>query len=469
MANRFVSPQPQFFADPVTGSPLAGGFLYFYVTGTSTPLNIYTDAALTIAAANPMVLDADGFPTTSIFLQNAAYKVTLKDSNLVDIWTKDPVYASDYSTLAAVMPWNGDPNGHVAGNKGVQGALPGTSMVWDYTNRLLYLCVNTGSASTALWIAINEPADNPPIPMPQGYLTPVSGTPVISSDVISATAVYYTPLTGNTVPIYNGVAFDNTTFTELTLTLTSSQAASTLCDVYVFNNSGTVTLAVGPAWATSTGGAGSRGGPAAITKFNGVWVNSLSITGRNGANAYTIPANTGTYVGTLLIDTVAGQITCHRSVGTRRKWGVWNAYNRYPIVLQEQDPTATWTYATATYRQSRNSALNQCIAMTGLAEEELIVTFDQKLVNTGSPLARAAEIAIGVNSTTVPSDGMRGWYSSQGDSSASASVTIGMNPHASVNVAPALGIQNINSLEQGDTGMNFYGANYSLLQVIYRG
>lgn len=87
-AQRFVLPYQTVIDD--TGVPIPGAFLYFYVSGTSTPLNTYSDAALTVPNTNPVQAnDAGVFP--SIFLQPVNYKVVLTDSLGAEIWTADPV------------------------------------------------------------------------------------------------------------------------------------------------------------------------------------------------------------------------------------------------------------------------------------------------------------------------------------------------------------------------------------------
>lgn len=87
-AARFVLPY-QTVID-ATGTPIPGGLLFFYSSGTSNPLNTYADSALTIPNPNPVQADAGGqFP--NIFMQAAAYKVVLTDSLLNQIWTADPV------------------------------------------------------------------------------------------------------------------------------------------------------------------------------------------------------------------------------------------------------------------------------------------------------------------------------------------------------------------------------------------
>lgn len=86
--SRFYMPHQ--YAPDVTGAPLPGAFLYFYVSGTSTPLDTFQDAALSVPNTNPVVANAAGiFP--DIFLQALSYKVILTDSTGKQIWVSDPV------------------------------------------------------------------------------------------------------------------------------------------------------------------------------------------------------------------------------------------------------------------------------------------------------------------------------------------------------------------------------------------
>ena len=80
----------QFFDN--SGVPLAGGLLYTYEAGTTTPAVTYTSAAGNIANANPIVLDAAGRPPSEVWLSNAySYKLVLKTSTGVLIWTMDNI------------------------------------------------------------------------------------------------------------------------------------------------------------------------------------------------------------------------------------------------------------------------------------------------------------------------------------------------------------------------------------------
>ena len=85
---------PQFTDDD--GVPLNGGKIYSYEAGTSTPLAVYTDSALTIPFSNPIILDSAGRPAGPLYLLTTpAYKFTVTDSNDVTVIpTTDSIIAS---------------------------------------------------------------------------------------------------------------------------------------------------------------------------------------------------------------------------------------------------------------------------------------------------------------------------------------------------------------------------------------
>lgn len=72
------------------GDPLAGGKLYSYEAGTTTPLATYTDQSGSTANTNPIILDASG--EADVWVDAAvAYKFVLHDSSDVEQWTTDNV------------------------------------------------------------------------------------------------------------------------------------------------------------------------------------------------------------------------------------------------------------------------------------------------------------------------------------------------------------------------------------------
>ena len=68
------------------GNPYAGGLLYFYETGTTTPLDTYSNETLASANANPVVANSAGL-FGAIYLKPQVYKVVLKTSAGVTVWT----------------------------------------------------------------------------------------------------------------------------------------------------------------------------------------------------------------------------------------------------------------------------------------------------------------------------------------------------------------------------------------------
>jgi hypothetical protein len=93
----------QFFNN--AGVVLAGGQLFTYAAGSTTPLATYTDSTLAVANGNPVVLDSSGRPTTEIWLQNnTAYKFVLKDANSNTIGTWDNITGIN-SSNSTVSEW----------------------------------------------------------------------------------------------------------------------------------------------------------------------------------------------------------------------------------------------------------------------------------------------------------------------------------------------------------------------------
>lgn len=96
MANLGPAPKAQFFDS--NGDPLVGGKVYTYQAGTSTPLATYTSSAGTSANTNPVILDARG--EANIWFGAGLYKIILKTSADVEIWTVDNVSG----TISSVSP-----------------------------------------------------------------------------------------------------------------------------------------------------------------------------------------------------------------------------------------------------------------------------------------------------------------------------------------------------------------------------
>lgn len=72
------------------GDPYAGGKLYFFIAGTTTPKSVYSTADGAIALGTYVDLDSSGY-APAIYLAPGGYKVQLWDQYNNIIWTQDGV------------------------------------------------------------------------------------------------------------------------------------------------------------------------------------------------------------------------------------------------------------------------------------------------------------------------------------------------------------------------------------------
>lgn len=306
-------------------------------------------------------------------------------------------------TQNQLAAFNGNPNGNVAGYSASVSRR--ASQVVDRSTNEGYLCLSgSGSAAGTVWVK------NMPFTIPaEGYLTANNDptNPILTGDSLGASTLYYTAFRGNQVWVWNGTSFTPLTIPggQLPLALSnSSQAANGIYDALAFQmpNGTTLAIAFSPAWQTPTVGSGARGtgaGTPQLSRVNGILVNAVPQTANNGATSYQIGTGLGTYVGSVWVDSSAGQVTCHRTYGQSRKFGVWNALNREPITLAAGDPTALWTETVSGWQLMHGSAANSASAFVGLPEEEVNVTFSASLdAASGS----GASAGIGLNGTASP-------------------------------------------------------------------
>lgn len=282
--------------------------------------------------------------------------------------------------------------------------------------------------------------------VPQGRLTLTSATPVMITDTTAASAVYYTPYNGNIIPIYDGSVFIFNPFTQLTLTLnTSNHLSGKVYDVFVFLNSGTVTVAAGPAWTSDTARS------AAIAMINGIWTNNASINLTNGSTTYSsISANQATYVGTFRA-TANGQTQMAfrpngGSGGNNCFLGVYNGYNRVTVSSRSVD-TNSYSYTTAVWRSTDSSNSHRASFVDGLGQSFVLVLGMQTSTASG-----AAQYSYGLDSTTTPSASITAAYSSAGFGTMTVVDTI----------PPQIGFHYVQSLESGASGVTFYNSSIGI-------
>lgn len=245
---------------------------------------------------------------------------------------------------------------------------------------------------------------------PGGRLTLTSNTPVMTGDVLAATAVYYTPYQNAQLPIYNGSTWRQLPFTQLTMTLNSSfNTSGKVYDLYVSMQGGSLTLSCmywGGTTARSTTAGGLSGtGNASITQKSGIWVNNAAISSSdstNGSMGYIIPQYQGTYLGTFYAS-ANGQTQFNikpngANGGTANIIGISNAYNRESVVSMCRDTTILWTYNVTAWRMMNASASNRITFVDGLQQS----TIDASLqIPLGTAVAgNTAFIGVSLDSTS---------------------------------------------------------------------
>lgn len=207
-----------------------------------------------------------------------------------------------------------------------------------------------------------------------GRLTLESGVAVSTTDQTAKTVVYFTPYNGNTIGLYDGSEWDLFSFSELSLSL-SGYTANTNYDVFVYNNSGALTLE-SAAWTNDTTRATN------IVLQDGIYVKSGSTTRR--------------YLGTIRTTGTIGQ--CEDSNSTRF---IWNYYNGVQKRLRSEHVTLH-TYNGATWRPyANNTTLGSTRVQYVFGILGARYSVDWSGWMDSGIIARF--ISVGIDSTTTPS------------------------------------------------------------------
>lgn len=161
----------------------------------------------------------------------------------------------------------------------------------------------------------------------EGRLTLESGVAVSTTDQTAKTTLYFTKFKGDRIGLFDGTGWLRFTFTELSLDI-SGLTADTNYDIFLYDNSGTLTL-YSVAWSNATTRA------TALTTQDGVDV----LTGDTGKR----------YLGTIRITGSTGQ--CEDSESKRF---VYNAYNRVWRKGKSENSNASWSYTNTANREYNN-------------------------------------------------------------------------------------------------------------------
>lgn len=199
--------------------------------------------------------------------------------------------------------------------------------------------VGVAISATTLRIDIGPQwiANGDPLSICDGRLTLTSGTAVTTSDVTGATSVYFTPYDGNRIALFDGNKWKVYPFTERSLAL-GTLTSGLPYDVFIYDNSGTLTLEF-TAWTNTSTRA------TALALQDGVQVKTGALTRRWLGSFQTTSTTT--------------------TEDSFQKRLVHNRYNKRPRPLRRQEGTSSWTYTSATIRQANGSTSNQVEVMSG--------------------------------------------------------------------------------------------------------
>jgi len=212
-----------------------------------------------------------------------------------------------------------------------------------------------------------------------GRLTLASGAP-ISSDVSSATVLFYTPCTSNRISLYvPGFGWRLYPFSQLSLSL-SGLSASTNYDVFVYNDEGELKLST-VAWSNDTLRA------SAYSLQDGVPVRSGAPNER--------------YLGTIRTLSSAG---CCADYAEKRF--VWNMFNRTHRMLKRIEPDDSWTYSSNVWRPLNNNPDNKVEFVHGLAQDPVYLMHTGYVTNSSSG---GSCVGIASDSTSANNADIRGY------------------------------------------------------------
>lgn len=445
----FLSPvlnEQQFDAN---GDPLAGGQIYTYLAGTTTPVTTYKTSTGT-AQTNPIVLDSSGnYPTgTQLWLDGGfSYKFVIQnslgatlrtidnitgvnDANLTpDEWT--PYTSSAFTYLSATsFSVVGDQTNIFQVDRRVRtqntgGLIYSTifTSIYSAPNTTITLVNDSGvldaglsAVSYALLSSINPSLPKIDATYWQMNTNRILGRTTASNGAVEELQVVGAELSGGilTIPADNATNGFRLTLTSGTpVTTTDVTGATTIyCTPYQGNS---IALYSGSAWVTRSSaefslalGTLTSGRPYDVFCYDNAGTPTLeflawsSDTARATALTYQdgvlVKSGDATrrYLGSFrTVSTTATE----DSIGNRYLFNYYNRVTR-PCRQTTLETTASWTYTTATWRQANANANNQFNVLIGWADAPL--TANVRAFNVNGAAAGTGS-GVGIDSTSTNS------------------------------------------------------------------
>ena len=239
-----------------------------------------------------------------------------------------------------------------------------------------------------------------PLVTPGGRLTLSSAVPVMTADSTTSTTLYYLPYTSDIVPIYNGATWDQWQFTSLSLALdATAHPAGSVFDIAAINDAGTRRLVALPAYSALNARS------AAVSRCNGLLVNSATVTCSYGSSTVSVPANRATILGTVRM-TSNGSITyapVSDAASAPCRLSVCNLYNSVAVTARLILSTSSYTVTGSLQAwNAPSTGSNACIETVNCDQGAIGVRIPVQLTTTVSMGAAGNifRIAVGWDSKT---------------------------------------------------------------------
>ncbi len=347
-----------------------------------------------------------------------------------------------------------------------------------------------------------------------GRLTLSSGVPVTTADVTAATTLYFTPYQGNRLELYTGSAWASYTLAETSLAL-GSLAANTDYDIFIYDNTGTLTLEA-VAWTAPTSAAVtniSNASPRVVSTGTTPTTGQLvTITGNSvGANNATwrvgtvtagvsfqllnldgtnssAPGSVGTggtwqradqnvarvtnlatqdgiyvksgaaarrYVGTIRITHTAGQ--CEDSHLRRF---IYSYDNRVARKLVRADSTASWGTANNVWHADHNDFNNRVEFVVGISEDVVSIRKHISVQPPNTTLPSAGLSGVSLDAVAAPTYFNRVAQPGNGPAITGA-IDAGYSDYPGAGYHYAQGMENVTNVNVGTT---FFGNGEHLIE-----
>jgi hypothetical protein len=207
----FAGAGAQFFDS--NGAPLAGGLLYTYLAGTTTPVTTYTLPSGAVNNTNPIVLDAAGRTPNEIWVDGGVfYKFVLKSSTFVPIGTYDNIPAvGDITTTTNLIT--------VAGTNALVGAA--TPTLGGYAAGQVFSFVAQNSNTAAATIDIDT--------LGVKSITRDGSVPLVADDILAG-KMHLIEYDGTQFQLLNTFSFDHLNSPLVTVNGTGYSPNITLTD-----------------------------------------------------------------------------------------------------------------------------------------------------------------------------------------------------------------------------------------------